>query len=333
MSEVSVRVLMITNEWPTPEHPEWGPFIVQQVEYLRKAGVDVEVFSFHGKGNPINYLRAWLRLRRLHDMQQFDLIHAQFGQSGLVALPSRLPMIVTCWGSDLQGIVGANGRYTVAGRVLQLLSRYVARHAKEIIVVSERLAKCLPHGLPVHVIPHGVDLDRFRPIPQPEARRQLRLPLDKRLVLFAALNPREPVKRHHLAQEAVALLRTQFDVELVTVSGVPHELVPVYMNACDVLVVTSRHEGSPTVVKEALACNLPVVSVDVGDVRQRIEGVQGCVLCADDSPETIAEGLAQVLRVRSRIRGRDTVADLDVRVVAQRIIEVYRSALVENKRA
>jgi hypothetical protein len=76
-----------------------------------------------------------------------------------------------------------------------------------------------------------------------------------------------------------------------------------------------------------------VVSVNVGDVRQRIKGVQGCILCADDSPETIAEGLAQVLRVRSRIRGRDTVADLDVRVVAQRIIEVYRSALVENKRA
>ena len=330
--EVSMRVLMIASEWPTPEHPEWGLFIAQQVEYLRRAAVDVEVFSFRGKGNPVNYLKAWLGLRSLHNIEQFDLIHAQFGQSGLLALPPRLPMVVTFHGSDLQGFIGSSGRYTMAGAALRLLSQYVARCATEVIVVSEHLTKYLPSRLSSHIIPCGVDLDLFHPMPQTAARSQLRLPVDKCLVLFAA-NPGNPIKRYHLAQQATSLLRTQFDVDLITISRVPHKLVPLYMNACDALLVTSKHEGSPTVVKEALACNLPVVSVDVGDVHQRIGGVQGCVLCTDDSPEIIAKGLAQVLQVRNRIRGRDAVADLDEQIVTDRIIEVYRSALVEHTRA
>lgn len=321
-----MKVLMVTSEWPTPEHPEWAPFIVRQVESLRKAGVEVTVFPFRGKRNPINYVKAWLDLRRQYDVEQCDLIHAQFGQGGLVALPAQLPIVVTFSGSDLHGIVGSNGNYTATGKVLQFLSQSVATRVNEVIVVSEHLANLLPHGMPVHVIPRGVDLDLFRPIPQTEARRRLRLSSDKNLILFAA-PPRKPVKRYHLAQAAVASLRTRFDLELVTLSEVPHKRVPWYMNACDVLVLTSQHEGSPNVIKEALACNLPIVSVDVGDVSQRIGKVEGCVLCADDSPETIAKGLAQVLQEPRRIRGREAVAHLDERIVAQRIIEVYQSAL------
>ena len=119
-------------------------------------------------------------------------------------------------------------------------------------------------------------------MPQPESRKQLGLPLDKHLVLFAAYSCR-PVKRRHLAREAVTLLQREVDVELVEIFDVPHKLVPLYMNACDALVITSKHEGSPTAVKEALACNLPIVSLRVGDVAQRIQEVEGCVLCDDDA--------------------------------------------------
>lgn len=327
---IPLRVLMVTSEWPTLEHPEWVPFIVQQVKYLQKTGVEVEVFSFRGNKNPINYIKAWLKFRSLYDIEQFNLIHAQWGQSGLIALPTRVPLVVTFHGSDLQGIVGSNGRYTLKGKILQLLSKYVAKRAKEIVVVGENLVKYLPSRLPVHVIPEGVDLSLFSPIPQQEARRQLGLPLNKCFVLFAS-DPHKPVKRYHLAQEAIKLVKNQLNIELVTIFNVAHNLVPIYMNACDVLVLTSKHEGSPTVVKEALACNLPIVSVDVGDVRERIENVQGCILCGDDSPETIASGLAQVLRVKHRINAHNAITDLDEQKVVQRLIEVYCSVLADSQ--
>ena len=153
---------MVTSEWPTDGHKGAVPFIVQQVNYLRKAGIDINVFPFRGNKNPLNYLKAWLKLRRTHDFKHYDLIHAQFGQSGIVALPTILPMVVTFWGSDLHGIVGTNGQYSWLGFILQFVSRYVAKKAKEIILVSEHLSQYLSMKLPYHVIPHGVDLELFR---------------------------------------------------------------------------------------------------------------------------------------------------------------------------
>lgn len=317
---------MITSEWPTPDHPERVPFIVQQANYLRRAGLEIEVFAFRGKKNPVNYAKAWLRLRDQYDITSFDLVHAQFGQSGLLALPSKAPVVVTFHGSDLQGYLGSNNRYTRAGKILKFLNQNVAKYAHENIVVSEHLLKHLPPGLSVHVIPCGVDFNLFQPGLQSDARETLGLPREKYLVLFGA-NPQNRIKRYYLAKKAVDLLVTQFEVDLIPLCNVPHKSVPLYMNACDALVLTSKHEGSPTVVKEALACNLPVVAVDVGDVRQRIGNIEGCFLCPDDSPETIAGRLALVLRSRRRIHGRDAIANLDESHITKQVIEVYHSAL------
>jgi teichuronic acid biosynthesis glycosyltransferase TuaC len=111
----------------------------------------------------------------------------------------------------------------------------------------------------------------------------------------------------------------------------PHRQIVELMNACDALVLTSMQEGSPNSVKEALACNLPVVSVPVGDVAARLQGVAGCELCPDDRPETIAAGLLRVLRRGSRVEGRSAVQHLDERLLAQRLIEIYRSVLPVTK--
>jgi len=293
------------------------------------AGVDVDIFSFRGGKNPINYLKAWLRLRRQFDFSNFDLIHAHFGQSGTVAMPAPIPVVVTFHGSDLQGDVGADGRYTASGKTLQLLSRFIAGIADQNILVAEHLANCLPPKIPYHVIPCGIDLELFEPISREQARSQLDLPLHKAIVLFVA-NSDNPIKRYWLAREAINLLKGQMEVELLTVCGVSHDLIPVYLSAGDALLLTSTHEGSPNVVKEALACNLPVVSVDVGDVRERIAGIEGCVLCEDYSPETIATGLAQVLQDHEHIQGREAIADLDERLVARRIVEVYKTVLSKS---
>jgi glycosyltransferase involved in cell wall biosynthesis len=109
--------------------------------------------------------------------------------------------------------------------------------------------------------------------------------------------------------------------------SVPHDDIPVYMNACDALVFTSMQEGSPNVVKEALACNLPVVSVDVGDVSERLRGVDNCELCADERPETIAAALERVFRRGGRCDGRRAVLPLAEDLMTQRVIALYRSVL------
>jgi glycosyltransferase involved in cell wall biosynthesis len=321
-----LRVLTVTNTWPTPGRPRTTVFIKRQVEFLRAAGVLVDVFYFDGERRPLRYARAWVRLHALLTRRRYDLIHAQFGQNGLIALPRRVPLVVTFRGSDLLGIIGRDGRNTLAGRVLQAVSRFVARRADAVVVVAEAMKRALPPGVDATVIPSGLDLDLLKPHPRDEARRRLGLPPAGRLVLFAA-NPDLPRKRHGLARRAVALLEPTLPAELVVAWGVPHADIPYYMSACDALILTSVHEGSPNVVKEALACNLPVVAMPVGDVPERLRGIEGCEVCADDRPETVAAALDRVLRRGGRIDGRSAVRSLDEKLLAQQMIQVYRHAL------
>jgi teichuronic acid biosynthesis glycosyltransferase TuaC len=328
----ALRVLMITSEWASdPGHT--AHFIARQVRFLRAAGVEVDVFSFRGGRRPLRYLAAWARLRRqlTAGRQRYDLVHAQFGQSGLLALPKRLPLVVTFRGDDLFGILGRDGRPTPAGRLLQWLSRQVARRADAAILVSEHLKQYLSHSAPVHIVPSGLDLELFRPIAREEARHHLGWPPDERRVLFVG-DPGDPRKRYDLARQAVELVNCTVGAELVIGWRVPHEEMPFYMSACDALVFTSREEGSPNAVKEALACDLPVVSVAVADVPLRLQGIPGCEVCADDSPPTIAAALERTLRrnARSGGRGREAACQLDERLLTGRVIDIYRSVLANG---
>lgn len=324
--DAPIRVLMITSEWPSPGRPRTTHFIKRQADFLQAAGVDVDVFHFRGAKRPGNYARAWWQVRKKLARGTYDLVHAQFGQSGALAIPRRLPLVVTFRGSDLHGLVGDDGRHTRKGRILQGVSRWVARHADAVIVVSGHMKALIDPSIEPTVIPSGLDLALFRPIPRDAARAHLGLPMDRRLLLFAG-NPAQARKRFALAQAAVELLPAEWRADLVVGWGVPHDDMPYYMSACDALVFTSMQEGSPNVVKEALACNLPVVSVPVGDVAQRLAGIAGCELCDDDQPATIAAAIERVLRRGGRAASRESVAWLDETLLTQRVIDVYRTVM------
>jgi teichuronic acid biosynthesis glycosyltransferase TuaC len=323
-----LRVFMITSEWPTPEKPHEVPFIVRQVNFLRSAGIELTLFPFRGRKNPLNYAKYWKKARAAVAAGNYDLVHAQWGQSGLLALPKQIPLVVTFRGDDLEGIIGENEQKTTYGSVLNFLSRGVARAADQIILVSPALAHRIPRR-EYHVIPSGLDLDLFCPKPKKQAKEKLGLRQDRRYILFAGSvgNPR---KRYNLAREAVDLLKDSFDVELLVASGITHDQVPDYMNASDLLLLTSLHEGSPNVVKEALACNLPVVSTDVGDVRERISNVAGCTILPDDHLESIAAAVRSALLNGKPINGRQAVMHLDENILTQKVIDVYRQAITGN---
>ena len=313
---------MLTSEWSLPQNTGQAPFVARQAEFLRRNAIDVDVFHFRGAMKPNNYLVAWWQVRRKLRSRNYDLIHAQFGQSGILAYPKILPVVVTFRGSDVLGIIGSNGQCTVRGQLLRCASWLVGYFADEVVVVSETLKQFLP-SRPVNVIPSGVDLDLFHSYPKEEARRRVGLPSDKTFVLFAA-SPDNPVKRYALAEDAMRCLVDEYqsNAELVVASGAPYVDMPLYMSACDVLLVTSLHEGSPNVVKEALACDLPVVSTDVGDVRERIRGVPGCEIVAA-SPQEIARALHRILLKGERTNGRCAVLNLDESVLTQRLIRIY----------
>ena len=319
-------MLMVTSDWLWNSWGGPAVFIARQAEFLRREGIEVDLFPFRAERSPANYLAAWREVQRRLTQGSYDLVHAQFGQSGITALPRRVPLVVTFRGDDLEGIIGERGRYVPAGWLLRLLSRTVARRADAAIVVSEHMKRYLPASVGAHVLPSGIDLDLFRPEPQQLARSRLGLPADRKLVLFVG-NPDLARKRYGLAQEAVGVVNRSMPTQLIPGWERPHAEIAALMNACDALVFTSMQEGSPNAVKEALACNLPVVSVAVGDVPLRLAGIAGCELCPDDRADTIATALERVLRRGSRTVSRAAVQDLDERLLTLRLIDIYRSVL------
>jgi glycosyltransferase involved in cell wall biosynthesis len=159
----------------------------------------------------------------------------------------------------------------------------------------------------------------------------LGLPTDRKLVLFVG-NPNLARKRFALARQAVEIVNRAIPTQLLAGWEKTHREIATLMNACDALVCTSMQEGSPNAVKEALACNLPVVSVEVGDVPLRLKGIAGCELCPDDRAETIAAALQRVLQRGTRTESRTALQDLDERVLTGRLIDIYRSVLPRTKR-
>lgn len=319
-----MRVLLVTNMYPTPDQPAFGTFIADQVTALRKAGVEMDVLLINGRKNSLNYLWGVFRFWWMLLKKRYHLIHAHYAMSGFVArLQFLYPLLVTYHGAEVKDYVPGWLRY-LARRGQRIFDRVivVCQEEKDLMVgATDR----------VHVIPGGIDFDVFRLMPQPEARQQLNLPPDKPLILWAGEHW-QPVKRFELVKSALEILKERCpDAELVLVSGQPHTVIPLYMNACDVLALTSFSEGSPTVVKEAMACNLPVISTDVGDVAEVIRGVAGCYLVEADVND-IAEKLFKVLQTRQRTHGREKVQHLSGDAIAQRVVAVYNQLCAPAQR-
>jgi teichuronic acid biosynthesis glycosyltransferase TuaC len=305
-------------------------FVRREAGALRAAGHEVEIFGFDNQSYlPWHFARQWLELRAAIRRSKPDVVHAQFGKfNALLAAcaAGRVPVVITFRGTD----INRNARYgllrSVAGLVASQLAAFAARG---IVCVSREIRSKVwaRHARATIVLPTGVDLRTFVPGERLAARRQLGYGADERIVLFnAGKNP--AVKDPELAAAAVEQARRQVgDVRFVVLDGtLPPEDVPRYMNAADCLLVTSKTEGSPTVVQEAMACNLPIVSVDVGDVRERLEGVSACALLPRD-PAALGGAVAALLRAPRRSNGRLYATELDVAVIAARLAAFYGTAL------
>lgn len=320
-----LRVLAVT---PLPSARGSMVHVARQVASLEAAGVTCQTFAVASRTSPRIVVGEWHRLRREIRAFQPHIVHAHYGTmtAFLAVLSTALPVIVTYRGSDLNPN-RSRGRLREA--VGTLLSQISALRAARIICVSTQLkTKLWWRRDRASVIPSGVDMTLFRPRDLKEARHELGWGENERVVLFNAGDP--ICKRLDLARAAVQFAESLCGtIRFVVLDGnVLPDVIPSMMNAADCLLLTSDWEGSPNVVKEALACNLPVVSVDVGDVRERLERVQPSAIVCRDSRE-IGKAISDILRQGKRSNGREQGHALSSQVVSQRIVSLYRALQLE----
>ena len=308
-----LRVLVVTNMYPHKGAEDFGTFVYDEVRALRELGVGVDVFYVDGRSRRLHYLLAlpafWRHLRA----RAYHLVHAHYALTGVVArVQWQKPLVITFHGNE------------VAISFTAPLSKVLARLADGVIVTSRWVAEHLGARVDA-IIPPGVDLNLFRPMDMQAARQALGLPTDRRLALF--VGQRRPDKRIWVIEAAVARLQAQgWPVDFVMASGEPHDRIPLYMNAADVLVLVSEAEGSPMVIKEAMACNLPIVTGDLGDAREVIGDTPGCFFC-DRTVEGTAAAIAEALRFGRRTSGRTRVQHLSLEATARRVRAVYEQVL------
>ncbi len=326
-----MRVLVVTNMWPSASRPHWGAFVKSQADSLAAAGCTNTLYEIEGWRSTREYLRALDAIPRVAAACGAELVHAHYGLSGAAAMRVQLPLVVSFCGDDLLGRPDAHGRLSLKSRALIPLSRWAAHRADGVIVKSAEMARALPGVRDVEVIANGVDLTRFVREPREAARAGLGWPADGAVLLFAA-DPAEERKNWPLAQAVRdALAARGLAVRLEAVHHRPQRDMVRAMSAADVLLLPSYHEGSPNVVKEAMAMDLPVVAAPVGDCLERLRDVTPSAVAAREV-HAFTEATARVLAAGARSNGREVIArTLSLEAVAQRVLGVYARAVAHHR--
>jgi len=293
-----------------------SPIIKAQGDSLTRLGLDVEYIPIEGKGL-WGYLKSIPKIRKKIKEIDVDIVHAHFSFSAFAAsLAGAKPIVVSLMG------------WNIEKRLLKLMIKiFNFLFWDACIVKSERMKQSL--GIKdVILLPNGVDTDCFKPMVKEVAMRYLGWSEDKTHILWAA-NPERPIKNFVLAKEAFNIMKKE-DMELHFLEDVPHDEMVYYYNASDVVFLTSIAEGSPNVIKEALACNSKVVSTDVGDVSERFQGNPACFLTKHNATD-IAEKLKMALDYKGVIETRELVMELDSKIIAEKLISLYKGILSKKK--
>lgn len=293
----------------------FAPFILEQTEALKSQGCEVDFFGLQGKGLQ-GYLKNLPSLKRKVEEFRPDVVHAHYGLSGLFAnLQRRVPVVTTYHGSDIN-----DKKALPFSQLAMQLSAWNVFVSKKTLEIARPKKKYI-------LLPCGIDVSDMQRTEKNEARQKMNLLASKKYVLFAGAFD-NAVKNAQLAKEAVDLLQDD-QVELLELKGYKRDEVTLLMCAVDAFLMTSHMEGSPQVVKEAMACGCPIVSVDVGDVKERVEGVKGCFVSDTRNPEDLANLLLKAFEFEDKTDGRKKImADgLDNRFVAEKLLEIYHKVV------
>lgn len=290
-----------------------SPFIEEQVNSLINEGIDISFFYIK-RGGFSGYLYHYKPFLKYVLKVKPDIIHAHNGLCGLFSsLQNFCPTVVTFHGSDINLYKS------------KLFSFFAYVISSKSIFVSEKLSKKF-FIKNATIIPCGVDVSIFKIMDHSKCKKKYNLN-HKINVLFASTFDNK-IKNFNLAKKSLELLKN-YDIEIVELKGFSREDVAQLLNAVDLLLLTSNSEGSPQIIKEAMACGCPIVSTDVGDVKWIVEGTDGCYVCKHD-PYDISQKIVMALKfkeIRTNGPKRIFLLGLNNECIAKRIIEVYKNVL------
>jgi glycosyltransferase involved in cell wall biosynthesis len=326
-----MRILWLTNMWPDTQRPWYGSFVFSQARSIESLGVDLDVLYVPGYRSTLEYARGTVEVLRRTKRERHALVHAHYGHSGVLArAQTKAPVLLSYCGDDLLGTPRASGvgltrRSMVFAHGFKQLSRVLSGT----ITKSEEMEQRLPPSARKcnWIIPNGVNLSHFEPLPKSVARGKLGWGAQRKNILFVG-NPDIPRKNVVLAEAVCDELRRRgTQVELRIAWQVGPDAVPLWMAASDALLFPSLAEGSPNTIKEAMAMELPIVSAAVGDVPERLRGLEGAFV-VEREERIMADSLEAAFQYERVPAARAALADLTVERVAERIVGLYRSLAV-----
>lgn len=292
---------------------KYAPFITEQVDALKQQGMVCQYFGINNRG-------IWGYLKHIRGFQQAiqdfrpDVIHAHYGLSGLLANSQRrIPVVTTYHGTDIND-----------KRLLRLSKWSIRFSAFNVFVSPENVRLARPPHNRYALVPCGINLNDYPYMDKSQARKALGWGTNRHFILFSGAFDNQ-IKNAPLAQSAVNQLE---NTSLVELKGYSRSQVAQLMNAADALIMTSFTEGSPQVIKEAMACGCPIVSVDVGDVKEITDGIDGCYI-AERTPESVASCLRQAIGLGKKTEGRKVIEARGMTndIVAKKLLGIYNSVI------
>lgn len=320
-----MKVLIVTNVYPSEQHPYHGIFVSEQVQSIQKLYPDVlfDVYYIDGLHGKWNYVKSIWEVSQKINKGSYDLIHIHYGLSGLFLywpFIKNTKILVTFHGSDIQPL-GGNGIISVK------VSQHTAKKSDAAIVLNDNMNHMvLPYCSKTHLIPCAVNINTFSDQPAQKKKDVIR-------VVFPS-NPNRTVKNYPLFCDTLQVVRKRYGlkVEEVHLVNLSREQVADVYNQSDVLLMTSKSEGSPQAIKEAMACNLSCVSTPVGDVRDLLDGVKDCYVSNTHDANELADLLVKSIKKDGEgMLGRDKIIllQLDEESIAKKIYGLYKETIGE----
>ncbi len=293
-----MNVLHVTCNYPTQDRPIFGIFVKEQVDSLQSLGISCDVFFCNGKGQGgLNYLKYVPKLWWRVLSKRYDIIHCHHALSAIILLVTGWPIFKKCIVSYQNDPAHEWGLKWF---------RLIHLFYKKIII--KNTSNYLKYSK-TYYLPNGCNTNFFRPLDKTQCREQLGLDINSVYVLYMDSNKgKRRQKRKDRYDSTLELLRNEYGyvtIESIELTNTPRELIPIYMNAVDIHLLSSDFEGSPNSVKECVFCNTPVVSTDVGNVMDMIGDIPGCYVVSEFSPKALANAVNECLNNKNKFNGRD----------------------------
>ena len=315
-----MKVLHITANYPTSAHPVFGIFVKEQVESLRNEGVECDVFFSNGKekGGMEAHWASIRKVRKLLRENHYDVIHCHHAISGLILLLAGGTFGHKCVMSYQNDPTREFGRMRLFRLLYATFDRIIIKNTTPLLGKKK-----------VVYLPNGTNSAFFRPMEKDVCKEQLGLEEDKHYILYMDSNAgKRTQKRHDRYEEVIRIVKSRIDgVESIELTNTPRERIPVFMNACDLHLLTSDFEGSPNSVKECLCCNTPVVSTPVGNVHEMMGDILGCYVTEGFTAKELAECVKKVLTSDKPFNGRELflAKGYGIETVARKLKGLYES--------